>query len=106
MQISLENLIGQRVFLVLRDVEPLNPTGINQEQYVSILRGYDQRHGLWFEFDSVEKCSVKSNNKPVENCPAVIFVPWRHIVSISYFPDKDNLEIDRPKERKIGFRQE
>lgn len=103
---EIEKLIDKTVFIVLRDIESLEPAGINNENLIATIKGKEKRQGIWIKIDNVGKCPVKSGGKLVENTPALIFLPWYHIVTIVHFPEKDNLEIDFPRERKIGFRQE
>jgi hypothetical protein len=103
--ISVETLIDKQVFMVLRDMKTMAVTGIEQDQNVFVIRGYEPRHGVWVEVPSVSSCPVKSGNKSMENCPAVVFIPWHHVVTMVHFPGQENLEIDKPSQRRVGFRQ-
>ena len=105
MEISMETLVGKQVFMVLRDVKTLAPAGLESDENIFIVRGHEPRHGIWVEVPSVTNCPVISGDEPLEECPAVIFVPWHHVVSVVYFPGKENLKIGAPLQRRLGFRQ-
>ncbi|MCD4785008.1 MAG: hypothetical protein K8T10_14435 [Candidatus Eremiobacteraeota bacterium] len=105
MEINLDKLLNEKIFVALRDIKTLATTGIEHEENVFILRGHESRHGIWVEADNINACPVCIDGKKIEECKAVIFIPWYHIVSMVHFPGAKNIEIDLPKARKIGFRQ-
>ncbi len=106
MEINLEKLQGKQVFMMLRDVETLAATGLEHDENIFVVRGYEKRLGIWVEAEGIKNCPIKADDSKLENCRAVIFIPWHHIVSIVHFPGKENLKIDAPATRKIGFRQD
>jgi hypothetical protein len=70
-----------------------------------ILRGYEERQGIWAEVDSIQNTPVTSEGNPLNEAKAVVFIPWYHIISIVHFPGKEKLEVDFKKSKKVGFRQ-
>lgn len=105
MKISMETLVDKKVFMVLRDIETLYASGLDSEHNVFVIRGHEPRHGIWVEVSSIKNCPVRSKEGLLEGIKAIIFIPWHHIVSVVHFPDVDDIEIDHPMHRKIGFRQ-
>lgn len=105
MEINLEKLLNEKIFMALRDIKTLAIAGIEHEENIFILRGCEDRHGIWVEADNIKTCPVCIEGKKIEECKAVIFIPWYHIVSMVHFPGVKEIEIDLPKARKIGFRQ-
>jgi len=105
MEINLEKLLNEKIFVALRDIKTLTIAGIEHEENIFTLRGYEQRHGIWVETDEIKNCPVFIDDKKSDGCRGVIFIPWYHIVSMVHFPGAKKIEIDLPKARKIGFRQ-
>jgi hypothetical protein len=106
MEINLEKLLNKQVFVALHDYELLLPYGIEKKENIFVLRGYEKKVGIWAEMEGMKNCPVKSKDSSLEDCKVVMFIPWSHIETIIYFPGQNELEIDMPKNRKIGFRQE
>lgn len=106
MEINLEKLLNKKVFVLLRDVETLAKTGLEHEENIFIIRGYEKRQGIWVEAEGIKNCPVKAVGPSNEDSTAVIFIPWHHIISIIHFPGQENIQIDTPASRKIGFRQD
>ena len=105
MKLSLEALLDRQLYIVLRDIKNLTHVGVTQEQFIGILRGFDERQGIWVE-TVLRDCPVKADGIELDDCMVEIFIPWYHIVTMVNFPGRDTLEISLKKERKIGFRQE
>ena len=103
MEINLEHLLDKEIFVVLRDVETL---ALESEENIFILKGSEKKHGIWVETEMTKHIPVKSRDASLDGSKMVIFIPWHHIVTMVYFPGKENLEVDIPKARRIGFRQD
>ncbi|MCE1248587.1 MAG: hypothetical protein LWY06_18265 [Firmicutes bacterium] len=106
MEINLEKLLHKQVFVALRDFESLMPYGIEKKENIFTLRGYENKIGIWAEMDGMKNCPVKSKDISLEESKVIAFIPWSHIETILYFPGHNELEIDVPQIRKIGFRQD
>ncbi len=105
MEISVENLVGKQVFIVLRDVKTLASAGFDSDENIFIIRGHEPRHGIWVEVPYMKNCPVMADGKSLEDSPAVIFVPWHHVVSVVHFPGRENLKMNTHMQRRLGFRQ-
>jgi hypothetical protein len=106
MPVTLENFMDKQLLLVLRDTKSLTYTGLEHDHQVVTLRGYEERQGIWIEIASIKECPVKSAGEPVEECPAILFIPWYHINTLLHFPGKENLELNPKKMQKVGFRKD
>jgi hypothetical protein len=106
MSITLENFLDKQLLLVLRDTKSLVYTGLEHDHQIVTLRGYEERHGIWVEIESIKDCPVKSDGNPLTDCPAILFIPWYHINTILHFPGKEKLELNPRETRKAGFRRE
>lgn len=105
MEINLDKLMDQQIFVLLRDVESLTSTGITAEENLFILKGYEKKQGIWVEVTDIKNSPVTSEGVSLDGGKAIVFIPWHHIVTLAYFPGKSNLSIEQAKSKKIGFRQ-
>ena len=105
MEINLDKLLGQQIFVLLRDVESLTPAGISAEENLFVLKGFEMKQGIWVEVTDIKNCPVTSEGASLDGGNAVVFIPWHHIVTLAHFPGKSNLCIEQAKSKKIGFRQ-
>lgn len=103
---NIDSLLDREVFVALQDMEPLLPTGIDQKENIFILKGYEQKRGIWVEIRGIKDSPVRADGLDRENCRAIVFIPWQYIATMMYLPEHERLEIETPGARKIGFRQD
>ncbi len=105
---SMKNIAGDVVLLILANTEALADVGVNQKTiYVKVL-GYDE-YGLWVEFQNfkIPKVKTAKGEKPkrpmYQSVTGSLLIPWPFITSIVHFPDVEGFDFPSPFESYIGF---
>ena len=105
---SMKNIAGDVVLLILANTEALADIGINQKSiYVKVL-GYDE-YGLWVEFLNfkIPKIKTAKGEKPkrpiYQSVTGSLLMPWPFITSIVHFPNVEGFDYPSPFESNIGF---
>ncbi len=105
---TIENIVGDIVLLVLDNHEPLKELGITQKGiYVKIV-GYDE-NGVWIEHPkfAVPKKGLsttgKSKRPKTELVTASVLIAWAFIVSVVHFPGVEGFDFPSPFDSHIGF---
>ena len=105
---SMKEITGDIVLLILSNPEPLADLGVNQKSiYVKVL-GYDD-YGIWVEFTNfkIPKLKTEKGEKPkrpiYQSVTGSLLVPWPLITSIVHFPGVEGFDLPSPFESKIGF---
>jgi len=105
---SMKEIAGDVVLLILANPEPLADLGVNQKSiYVKVL-GYDD-YGIWVEFTNfkIPKLKTEKGEKPkrpiYQSVTGSLLIPWPLITSIVHFPGVEGFDLPSPFESKIGF---
>ena len=108
---TVENIIGDIVFLSFRDKEFLSrlaiPEGANHFKII----GQDQL-GLWVEHPKLTfRYTADKDGKPVpresqrmETVEAVFLVTWANIDTIMHYPDREGFDFPSEFDTEIGFK--
>ncbi len=104
---SIENIVGDIVLLMLDNHEPLKELGITQKGIYAKIVGYDE-NGIWIEHPQFnvpvlsedEDGKSKPSTKPVT---ASVLIAWAFIVSVVHFPGVEGFDFPNPFKPHIGF---
>jgi len=108
---TVENIIGDIIFISLRDKSFLSALAINPETNHFKVLGQDGL-GLWLEHPKLNLVYTKDKDgKPipkkkqkVEKIEAVFLVAWGNIDSIMHYPNREGYDFPSEFDKEIGFK--
>mgnify|MGYP001434591785 CR=1 FL=1 len=109
--IKLDDIIGDIVFVSIRNIERYIDIGINNSTGHYLLKGYDQL-GLWLEHpgiiiihaedESGNPLPVKEHTK--EQIDANFVVTWDNVNTIMHYPEREGFDFPNEfKKMRLGF---
>ena len=100
---KIEKVVGDLIFLVLDNHEPLKKIGIDQDKIFVKVESYDENE-MWIHHPELLVPNLKDENKEkTKKIVASILIPWAFIVSIAHFPGAEGFDFPSPFEQHIGF---
>ena len=105
---TMKNIAGDIVLLILADPEPLADLGVTQKSIYVKVMGYDD-YGIWVEFNNfkIPKLKTEKGEKPkrpiYQSVTSSLLIPWPLITSVVHFPGVEGFDLPSPFESKIGF---
>ena len=110
---TVENIIGDIVFLSFRDKSFLSKLAIPEEANHFKIMGQDQL-GLWVEHPKLTfRYTTDKKGKPiprdaqkVEKVDAVFLIVWANIDTIMHYPNRDGYDFPSEFNTEIGFKYE
>ena len=108
---TLENIIGDIVFISLRDKSFLSKIAISEDLNHFKIMGQDQL-GLWVEHpDLVIVKTEDKNGDPIpenkqkhERLDASVLITWDNVQSILHYPNREGYDFPSEFEREVGFK--
>ena len=107
---TVENIIGDVVFISLRDKSFLAKIAISEELSHFKVMGQDQL-GLWvehpkltFKYSSKKDSQTVADNNKTETVDTVFLIAWGNIDTIMHYPDRDGYDFPSEFETDIGFK--
>ena len=108
---TVENIIGDIVFLSLRDKEFLTKLAIPEHVSHFKILGQDNL-GLWAEHPQLTfKYTTDKSGKPVpedkqkvETVDAVFLIAWGNIETIMHYPEREGFDFPSEFDTEIGFK--
>ena len=108
---TVENIIGDIVFISLRDKSFLEKIAIPEELSHFKVMGQDQL-GLWVEHPKLtfkytsdkDGNSIDKNKQKTEAVDAVFLIAWGNIDTIMHYPDRDGYDFPSEFDTDIGFK--
>ena len=105
---TIENIVGDIVLLVLDNHEPLKELGITQSGIYAKIVGYDE-NGIWIDHPQFKIPKMtpskagKTTKSGSQSVTASVLIPWAFIVSVVHFPGVEGFDYPSPFESHIGF---
>tara|TARA_B100000700_G_scaffold262870_1_gene299679 strand:+ start:63 stop:395 length:333 start_codon:yes stop_codon:yes gene_type:complete len=108
---TVENIIGDIVFLSLRDKSFLVKLAISEEVNHFKILGQDQL-GLWVEHPKLtfryttdkDGNPISKEDQKTEDVEAVFLVAWGNIDTIMHYPDREGYDFPSEFDTNIGFK--
>jgi len=108
---TVENIIGDIVFIAFRDKSFLSKLAIPEELTHFKVKGQDQL-GLWVEHPKLTfRYTTDKEGKPIEkdkqrteSVDAVFLAAWANIDTIMHYPDRDGYDFPSEFNTDIGFK--
>ena len=108
---TIENIIGDIVFISLRDTSFLTKLAISEELSHFKVLGQDQL-GLWVEhpkltFKYIKDKSgndVPENEQKTETVDAVFLIAWGNIDTVMHYPNREGFDFPSEFDKEIGFK--
>ena len=108
---TLENIIGDVVFISLRDKSFLSKIAISEELNHFKVMGQDQL-GLWvehprltFKYNSDKDGNfIPENEQKTEKVDAVFLIAWGNIDTIMHYPNREGYDFPSEFDTNIGFK--
>tara|TARA_B100000401_G_scaffold82609_1_gene52217 strand:+ start:1827 stop:2159 length:333 start_codon:yes stop_codon:yes gene_type:complete len=108
---TLENIIGDIVFISLRDKSFLSKIAISEELNHFKVMGQDQL-GLWVEHPQLtfkynsdkDGNSIPENEQKTEKVDAVFLIAWGNIDTIMHYPNREGYDFPSEFDTNIGFK--
>ena len=108
---TVEHIIGDIVFIALRDKSFLSKLAIPEELTHFKVKGQDQL-GLWVEHPKLtfryttdqEGKPIEKDKQKTESVDAVFLVAWANIDTIMHYPDRDGYDFPSEFSTDIGFK--
>tara|TARA_B100000941_G_scaffold102288_1_gene71612 strand:+ start:205 stop:537 length:333 start_codon:yes stop_codon:yes gene_type:complete len=108
---TLENIIGDIVFVSLRDKSFLSKIAIPEDLNHFKIMGQDQL-GLWVEHPQLtfkykldkNGDSIAKNEQKTERVDAVFLIAWGNIDTIMHYPNREGYDFPSEFETDIGFK--
>ena len=108
---TIENIIGDIVFLSLRDKTFLSKLAISEEASHFKILGQDQL-GLWVEHPKLtfryttnkEGKSIPKDEQKTQEVDAVFLVAWGNIDTIMHYPNREGYDLPSEFDTNIGFK--
>ena len=108
---TIENIIGDIVFIAFRDKSFLSKLAIPEEMTHFKIKGQDQL-GLWVEHPKLTfRYTTNKEGKPIakdqqktEVVEAVFLVAWGNIDTLMHYPERDGYDFPSEFDTDIGFK--
>tara|TARA_B100002051_G_C16443666_1_gene490187 strand:+ start:179 stop:511 length:333 start_codon:yes stop_codon:yes gene_type:complete len=108
---TIENIIGDIVFISLRDKSFLSKIAISEDLNHFKIMGQDQL-GLWvehpqltFKYNSDKNGkSFPENEQKTEEIDAVFLIAWGNIDTIMHYPNREGYDFPSEFDTNIGFK--
>ena len=108
---TLENIIGDIVFISLRDKSFLSKIAISEDLNHFKIMGQDQL-GLWVEHPQLtfkynsdkNRKSIPENEQKTEKVDAVFLIAWGNIDTIMHYPNRVGYDFPSEFDTDIGFK--
>ena len=108
---TVEHIIGDIVFIALRDKSFLSKLAIPEDLTHFKVKGQDQL-GLWVEHPKLtfryttdqEGKPIEKDKQKTESVDAVFLVAWANIDTIMHYPDRDGYDFPSEFNTDIGFK--
>ena len=108
---TIENIIGDIVFISLRDKSFLSKIAISEDLNHFKIMGQDQL-GLWvehpqltFKYNSDKNGkSFPGNEQKTEEIDAVFLIAWGNIDTIMHYPNREGYDFPSEFDTNIGFK--
>ena len=108
---TVENIIGDIVYLAFRDKSFLKRLAIPEEMSHFKVLGQDQL-GLWIEHPQLTFCyTTDQNGEPVskekqktEMVDAVFLVAWGNLDTVMHYPNREGYDFPSEFDTEIGFK--
>ena len=94
---NLDNIIGDIVFILFKNIERYSEIGIKNNSGYYIIKGYDQL-GLQVEYS--ELLVVKNKEEKIS---ADFIVTWYNINVMIHYPGRTGYDFPSEYDKKIGF---
>ena len=110
---TIENIIGDIVFVSFREKSFLSKLAIPEEANHFKIIGQDQL-GIWVEHPKLTfRYTTDKNGKPIprdeqkiEKVDAVFLIVWANINTIMHYPNRDGYDFPSEFDTDIGFKYE
>ncbi len=107
---KMDDIIGDIVYISLREIERYSPIGILESQSHFLVRGYDQ-FGLWVAHPGLLVItSEDKKGEPLkpdmiikEEVEATFLISWDNILTIMHYPDRKGFDFPSEFQKKYGF---
>ncbi len=108
---TIENIIGDIVYISLRDTSFLTKLAISEQLSHFKVLGQDQL-GLWVEHpkltfkytkDSSGK-DIPEGEQKVETVDAVFLIAWGNIDTVMHYPNREGFDFPSEFDKEIGFK--
>jgi len=107
---TVENIIGDVVFLSLRDTSFLTKLAIPEKLSHFKVLGQDQL-GLWVEHPKLtfkytkDKSgkTVSEDKQKTETVDAVFLIAWGNIDTVMHYPNREGFDLPSEFDKEIGF---
>ena len=108
---TIENIIGDIVFIAFRDKSFLSKLAIPEEITHFKIKGQDQL-GLWLEHPKLtfryttdkEGNPIAKDRQKTEVVEAVFLVTWGNIDTLMHYPERDGYDFPSEFDIDIGFK--
>ena len=108
---TVENIIGDIVFLSLRDTSFLTKLAVPEQLSHFKVVGQDQL-GLWVEHPKLtfkytkDKSGkdVPENQQKTETVDAIFLIAWGNIDTVMHYPDREGFDFPSEFDKEIGFK--
>jgi len=108
---TIENIIGDIVYLSLRDTSFLKKLAIPEEMNHFKVLGQDQL-GLWIEHPQLTfSYTTNQNGEPLpkeeqktERVDAVFLVAWGNLDTVMHYPNREGYDFPSEFDAEIGFK--
>ena len=107
---TIKDIIGDVVYLSLRDPKQLLDIGIDREGGHFIVRGHDHI-GLWIEHPNLfytrsednEGKPIPDKNRIKEQFEGIFLISWDNIKTVMHYPGREGFDLPSEFDKKIGF---
>ena len=107
---TIKDIIGDVVYISLKDPKELIDIGIDREGGHFIVRGHDHI-GLWLEHPNLFYIqSEDSDGRPIpdkkrirENIDGIFLLTWDNIKTVMHYPNREGFDLPSEFDKKIGF---
>ena len=107
---TIKDIIGDVVFISLRDTNQLLDIGIDKEGGHFIVRGHDHM-GLWLEHPNLfyiqtedsEGHPIPDNDRIKENIDGIFLLTWDNIKTVMHYPGRDGFDLPSEFDKEVGF---
>jgi len=108
---TVENIIGDIVFLSLRDTSFLTKLAVPEQLSHFKVVGQDQL-GLWVEHPKLtfkytkdeSGKDVPENQQKTETVDAIFLIAWGNIDTVMHYPDREGFDFPSEFDKEIGFK--
>ncbi len=107
---TVDDIIGDIVFISLKSVEPLQEIGITETKGHYLIRGHDGM-GIWVAHPGLVIVTAEDENgkslpkdKQIkEDLDATFLITWDNIETIMHYPEREGYDFPSEFEKQAGF---